>query len=126
MVDVTIRTRCYPTENRDRVASAITNLFPDALVEGDDPVTARSRSIEAFGELLKRQRIRAAARAVLKRGTRGDTTSFSLDKQVASVGKVSFSEEPHALGDLEVTISDADIGAVIDSIAPPIVRERRT
>ena len=48
----------------------------------------------------------------------GDSTKFMLNKQVAAVGKVSFSEETHALGDLEVIITSDDIEALIDSIAP--------
>lgn len=126
MVEVTIRARCLPTESRDKVARAITNLFPDAVVEGDDPIMARSRSLEEFRKQLERQRIRGAARAVLRRGLKGDTMSFKLDKQVASIGRVSFSEEARALGNVEVSISDADIRAVMDSLAPMIARERRT
>ena len=118
MVMVQVSTRCLPTEDRDSVVRAILNLFPDCLITGDDSLEGRTSSLEAFGELLKKQRIRDAARAVMRRGLSGDSTTFRLNKQVAWAGKVSFSQESHPLGDIEVTISDPDIQSIIDSIAP--------
>jgi predicted RNA binding protein with dsRBD fold (UPF0201 family) len=118
MVEIRLTARCFPTEDRDKVVGAITKLFPDAEITGDDPIVARSTSIGAFGELLKRYRIRDAARAIMRRGLKGDSVFFMLNKQVAAVGKVSFSEENHPLGDLEVTIVSEDINGLIDSIAP--------
>ena len=118
MVEIWLTARCFPTEDWDKVVGAITKLFPDAEIAGDDPIVARSTSIDAFGELLKRYRIRDAARAIMRRGLKGDSISFMLNKQVAAVGKVSFSEESHPLGDIEVTIVSDDIYGLIDSIAP--------
>lgn len=118
MVDVRIRTRCYPTEDRACVVSAITGLFPDAEISGSTDIVGISHSVDSFGELLKRQRIRDAARAVLRRGLCGDATIFRLNKQVAAVGKISFSEEEHPLGDIEVEISSVNLERLIDEIAP--------
>lgn len=118
MVEVRLSTRCHRTEDRNIIATAMTLLFPDARVEGDDPVVASSRSVVRFGELLRQQRIRDAARSVMRKGIRGNSTHFVLNKQVAAVGKVSFSQESHPLGDIEVLIEDPDIERVIDSIAP--------
>lgn len=113
-----MRTRCFPTEDKQKVFGALTSLFPDAVVSGDEDLEARSTSASVFAEQLKRQRIRDAARAVLRRGARGDTTSFRLNKQVAAVGKISFSEEDHPLGDIIVEVSSGDINAFIDEVAP--------
>lgn len=118
MLEVRIKAPCFATEDRDAVVRAIRNLFPEADVEGDSEIRATSASIEAFGELLKRHKIRDAARKVMRRGLRGNSVHFRLNKQVAAVGKISFSEESHALGDIEVTINSEDIESVIDSIAP--------
>lgn len=118
MPEVRIRARCHPTEDRERIVNAIKGLFPDAEVTGEDVISARAESVEAFAEMLRRQRIRDAARAVLRRGLSGKTTSFMLNKQVAAVGKVSFAEEDHPLGDIEVTIESDDILSLIDHIAP--------
>ena len=103
--------------------AAIALLFPDARVEGDDPVVASSQSVERFGTLLRQQRIRDAARAVMRKSIRGNSTHFVLNKQIAAVGKVSFSQESHPLGDIDVIFEDTDIEQLIDSIAP---RTRQT
>lgn len=118
MMDIRLRVQCHATEDRDAVIRAIRNLFPDAEIHGDSEIIATSSSVGSFGELLKRYKIRDAARKVMRRGLRGDTTRFRLNKQVAAVGKVSFSEEDHALGDIEVSMRADDIESIIDSIAP--------
>lgn len=118
MAEVNVTARCFPTEDRAKVVGAIVNLFPDFVPQGDDPVSGTSHSVERFAELLKKQRIRSAARAVMRRGASEDGVRFTLNKQVAAAGKVSFSEEEHALGDLEVTIITDDADGVIDEIAP--------
>jgi len=118
MVEVRLDARCYKTENRERVVAAMRLLFPDVRVDGDDPIVGSSDSVDRFGELLRQQRIRDAARAVIRKGLSGNTTRFKLNKQVAAVGKISFSQESHPLGDIEVTITDPDIETLIDRIAP--------
>jgi predicted RNA binding protein with dsRBD fold (UPF0201 family) len=118
MPEIRVAARCYPTEDRAKVVGAIASLFPDAVVEGDDPVTARADDIETFAKQLARQQIRAAARKVLRKGMGDGETRFRLNKQVATQGKVSFSDEDRALGDIEIVIIAEDIAGVIDRIAP--------
>jgi predicted RNA binding protein with dsRBD fold (UPF0201 family) len=123
MVEVTISTRCYATEDREKVGRAIRNIFPEADVQGVDPIIAQTHSLEMFSDLLKRQRIRDAARAVLRRSLKRGSATFMLNKQVAFVGKISFSEESHALGDIEVRMSSQDLQTLIDSIDPETRQE---
>src|SRR4030042_6188767 len=118
MVEVRLSARCHRTEDRSKIVVAIARLVPEARVEGDDPVVASSQSVERFGELLRQQRIRDAARAVMRKNIRGNSTRFVLNKQVAAVGKVSFSPESHTLGDIDVVFEDTDIEKLIDRIAP--------
>jgi len=118
MVDVRLSARCHKTEDRAKIVTAITLLFPDARVEGDDPIVASAGSVERFGELLRQLRIRDAARSVMRKGIIGNSTHFMLNKQVAVVGKISFAQESHPLGDIDVIIQDPDIDRLIDSIAP--------
>lgn len=118
MLEISLKTRCYPTEDKLAVVRALTSLFPDAVASGDEELEALSGSVNAFAEQLKRQRIRDAARAAMRRGMRGNKTTFRLNKQVAAIGKVSFSEEEHPLGDIDVEILTDDINALIDDIAP--------
>ena len=48
-------------------------------------------------------------------------TRFNLNKQVATVGKVSFVDYRTALGTIEVTVEDEDLEALIDRVAPVTV-----
>ncbi len=118
MVEVRLSARCHKTEDRTKVVAAMHLLFPDAEFEGDDPVIGHSKSLDRFGELLKQQRIRDAARSIMRKALAGQSTHFTLNKQVAVVGKVSFSQETHPLGDIDVVIEDSDIEGTIDKIAP--------
>lgn len=96
------------------------NIFPDLDIrEEAEFLIGSGSSIEEFGELLKKQRIRSAARAVFLSSRSVDGVFFTLNKQVAFIGKVSFgSGSP--LGDIEVRIKNEDIDSLIDSIAPEI------
>lgn len=118
MAEVKVTARCFPTEDREKVLAAVVQLFPDFLPDRVDAVSGTAHSTEHFSELLRKQRIRSAARAVLRRGRRGGSIVFHLNKQVATVGKVSFSEEAHPLGDIEVCMTSDDTDALIDGIAP--------
>jgi len=118
MLEVRLSARFHPTEDRNKIVAAIRSIFPDAKLEGESELSGTATSLETFAELLKRQRIRDAARQMLRRGRSDNSTSFRLNKQVAAVGKVSFSEEQHPLGDIEVTIIADDVQQVIDRVAP--------
>jgi len=118
MREIRLSAPCYPTEDRDRITRSMKSIFPDAEFNDEGSITAVASSFEVFAELLKRQRIRDAARRVMRRHMHGRATSFRLNKQVAVIGKVSFSEEEHPLGDIEVTITADDLESLIDEIAP--------
>ena len=106
------------TEDPRKVERAITNLFPGLETRTEEgTIVATGDSVERFGERLREQRIRSAARAVLVANRSGTKVEFSLNKQVAFVGKISFgSGSP--LGDIEVEIEDENIDQLVDSIAP--------
>ena len=114
MVEIRLEARCFPTEELDKVVNAIRNVFPDAEVSGEDMLTGRASGLESLQELLKKQRIRSAARSMLLRGMTDGAVTFRLNKQVAFMGKVSFSAEPQPLGDIGVTILTEDPNAVVD------------
>ena len=58
------------------------------------------------------------ARSVLLRGTSSDRIVFYLNKQVATVGKVSFTEERTILGSIRVTVENPEPSVLVDSVAP--------
>jgi predicted RNA binding protein with dsRBD fold (UPF0201 family) len=54
----------------------------------------------------------------MQRGKHGDVVRFMLNKQVATVGKVSFTDGESALGPIAVTLEAPDIDRLMDYLAP--------
>lgn len=113
----------YPSEDPDKVRSAIERLFPDAVIdEDDDGLSCATGSMDTFSKTIRKQRILDATRSVMIRGKRGSgRTVFHLNKQVAFMGKVSFSEPGAILGTIRVVVEDEDILGLIDKVAPETV-----
>jgi predicted RNA binding protein with dsRBD fold (UPF0201 family) len=124
MLHITAEAVCHPTEDREKVHQALLNLLPDAQFEdAERAVTARSPSGEALREAILNQHIRDTARSVMRRGTRGNHAAFTLNKQAAFMGKVSFIEGPVALGGIEVSVESDDIEGAIDYLAESTVED---
>jgi predicted RNA binding protein with dsRBD fold (UPF0201 family) len=111
-----------PTEDPQKVRQALLNLFPDAQIEErEDRMIGSTENGEALRELIIDHHIRDTARGVMLRGRSPRTTRFTLNKQVAYIGKVSFLDGPVALGGIEVVIEDDDIEGLIDYLAESTV-----
>ena len=118
----------YATEDVSRVERAITNLLVNHSFEragredGATILTAISHGDEAlarFREMLRRQRIRGAARSILLRGVGDRSLVFYLNKQAAFVDRVSFSgatEDP--LGPIMVGVTCDSPTQLVDWLAP--------
>jgi len=121
-IDVQVTTPLRATEVRERVETAITNLFPTADVEErHGELVGTAHSMEHFAERLREQNIVDAARDVFVRTLEGDTFAFDLKKQAAHEGVVNFSVgNPDELGDLHVRVrvEEPDAEAFIDLVAP--------
>jgi len=112
-VNVYVEVEINPTESEDKVKEAVENMFGSIPVQ-IKPLHKSSLLVsEAKGlvltklcNLLRRERIRSAARAVLFEGLKGNTINFCLNKQVAYAGHVSFSKEvaESPLGPIRVRI----------------------
>jgi len=122
-VDVEITAPVYDTEVTDRIADAITNLFPTAEIEQrHGELGGETHEMEHFSDLLHRQEILDTARGAFFADRRGDTFSFSLKKQAAFEGVVNFAVgDPDELGeiDVRVRVDDPGVEAYIDHVAPP-------
>lgn len=117
-----------PTEDEDKVKRALENMFGSLEFEvkperRGSQLIARLKGIEGltkFYNLLRRERIRDAARAVLYEGMSDRSIVFFLNKQVAYAGHVSFShpvaESP--LGPIKVEIQCDNPQEIIDWLAP--------
>ncbi|UCB61155.1 MAG: hypothetical protein JSW72_03645 [Candidatus Bathyarchaeota archaeon] len=127
-VDLQVEVEVNPTEDVDKVMQAVENIFGRLDFEEKTQrrgglLLARTKMMEGlskFGKVLRRDRIRDAARGVLFQGLRGDTIAFCLNKQVAYAGHVSFcdpvAESP--LGPIKVKITSENPKKLIDWLAP--------
>ena len=127
-IAIHIETEVNPTEAEEKVKMAVANLFGNIPTRTKPSYKGSVLSTEAKGQealvklrnLLRMDRVRDAARKVFFAGIRGKTVSFCLNKQVAFVGHVSFSEEvaESPLGPIRVTIECEDPRQLIDWLAP--------
>ena len=84
------------------------------ILEGKD-----QPSLERFRMILQRDRIRAAARSILKRSVEGNRIVFYLNKQAAYASHVSFSapEGESPLGPIQVVVETENLDELIDWLA---------
>ncbi len=127
MIALEVSAHVNPTEDRDRVQSAIERIFPDLEYELQDREGFTTRlvgtggrdSLELLHELLRSRKILDTGRRNMH--IEGSTVTFTLNKQAATVGKVSFPAGDEPLGSIwvEIVTQDADeAGRVVDWLAP--------
>jgi len=113
-VTVVVRAEVNPTEDAEKVAKAIMNIFgPIALKtierRGVTTLEARMEGIESLRHLrdnLARERIRDAVRGMLSHWASDEAElSFGINRQAAYAGHVSIYQASHApLGPIQVTV----------------------
>jgi len=109
-----IEAEINPTESEQKVRDAVENIFgpmntqikpqhKGSLLQAN---TTSQDPLIKFHNLLQREHIRAAARAVFLSGMGKNRIIFCLNKQVACAGHVSFSQEAgeSPLGPIRVEI----------------------
>ena len=124
MLSVKLFCPVYPSEDPEKVKTAILKIFPDAKLEiSENQIEGTTDNLKKFAIQIRKQEILDTARALLLRGMRGSTnrTVVRLNKQVAYMGLVSFSEERTVLGTIKVTIEDDELEALIQDVAPETV-----
>jgi uncharacterized protein len=107
-VQVRIATPLRPTEDPAKVRAAILALWPDAEIqEGSGTMQAATHDLQALRKRVWELRIIDAVRGKMLHGLAPDNRSLKVrfSKQAALARMVSFPPTPHALGDLEVTIT---------------------
>lgn len=116
-----------PTEDREKVEKAVKNVLNGeagyreidewsgrVVIEGKD-----QSSLERLRMIFQRDRIRAAARSVLRRSIENNRIAFFLNKQAAFAGHVSFSEPEgeSPLGPIQVVLETENAELLIDWLA---------
>jgi len=127
-VEIHIQADINPTEDETKVKRALENVFSNLQFEitplrHGSLLTARTRGLDGLTKLynlLRRERIRDAARAVLYGGVGEHTIVFYLNKQAAYAGHVSFSQQvaESPLGPIKVEIRCDNPRDIIDWLAP--------
>ena len=114
-ISLHVEAEINPTESQEKVGLAIKNIFGELSLQLK-PLHKASilvgegkgkESLTRLCDLLRREHIRSAARAVFLEGMDKKTIRFCLNKQVAYVGHVSFSRETaeSPLGPIKVKIA---------------------
>lgn len=120
-VKIDVEAAVYPTESAEKIERAVRNVLGEIALKrttrGDILVLEGHlddiESLRHLKELLKRLRIRDAARAYFTRIASGEFLTFGLNKQAAYTGRVSFYHSREApLGPIQVTVK-GDIEQVI-------------
>jgi predicted RNA binding protein with dsRBD fold (UPF0201 family) len=129
-ISVHVEVEINPTESEEKVRQAVENIFGDIPTSVKPAhrgsfMTGEAKGQEALAKLcnlLRRERIRNAARAVFFEGLDRKSISFFLNKQVAYAGHVSFSKEvaESPLGPIRVKIKCEEPRELIDWLAPRI------
>ena len=126
-VRVSAEATVNPTEDEGKVKRALLNIFPEAKVErvsvveglGVLRLTGVGLSfLSTFRSLIKQERIRDAARRIIKGGAGDAELLIHLHKQAAFAGHVSFclpDESP--LGPITIRIYSASAESVVDYLA---------
>jgi predicted RNA binding protein with dsRBD fold (UPF0201 family) len=118
--EISIYALIRPTEDGQKVVTAVENIFPGVRVEilGDRlEAHGGEESLKNFHLLLRQQRILDTARAAMLRNRIGKAIQFRLSKQAAFAGRANFPPEEEPLGSLHVQIAGGE--RLIDWLAPP-------
>jgi predicted RNA binding protein with dsRBD fold (UPF0201 family) len=127
-VKIYVDVEVNPTEDSNKVQVAVQRVLGPIHLEKIDEKdrtylkgTAEGlEQLSAFQELLRKERIRDAARRVLLSGLGGNTITFYLNKQVAYAGHISFSqpEGESPLGPIQVEVQCDNPRKLIDWLTP--------
>ena len=127
-ISVHVELEVNPTEDLEKVKQAVENIFGTVTFKVKSRrwgqlLVAKTKGTEGLTKLkdiLARERIRAAARKVLRGGMDDNSVSFYLNKQVAYAGHISFSQKTaeSPLGPISVQISCSNPREVIEWLTP--------
>ena len=130
MIGVEVSAIINPTEDTERVALAISNMFKGLGTDLDESMPKPRvfghgdlKSLFTMHELLRQERLLDTARTQLNKGhsINGLSTDFMLNKQVATVNRLNFPATEEPLGSIYVTInasSGEELDRLIDWLAP--------
>lgn len=111
-----------PSEDPEKVRTAISNIFPEIELEVSDfDISGQTNNIEILSQVTKsihEKNTKNSYQRILRKNNDGDSTWFYLNKQAAFVNTVALCSEANesSLGPIKVILRSNDIQHIIDSI----------
>ncbi|WP_406670673.1 RNA-binding domain-containing protein [Methanolobus sp. ZRKC4] len=132
MIKVTVSANVNPTESKDKVHSALIQIFPDTDFEYEE-LPEHSGKFSAEGDvytlehlhyLIREEEIIDTSRTRLNVGLSEDglSTSFIISKQVATVGRLNYPAKEEPLGSINIEVvadSEKEMERFFDWLTPP-------
>lgn len=124
-IDIVAEAQVKKTESKDKVAEAVSKLFPgpgELRVEENKVqfVSGDIESLRFLRDQFRDRRVRAAARRLLLTGMKGESkqTFLLLNKQAATVGIAALCDDPREsqLGPISLRIRSENLERAIDWI----------
>ena len=115
---ITVETVVKPTEDIEILKRCLTDLFPGITHEMQNGTLRGSvADLEHMKDELERLRMRDSARAHLLSNLNGNSCTFELSKEAATVGRVNFATGMSpAMGTIRVRIEHQDVQGYVESI----------
>jgi len=120
----TIQISCEinPSEDPEKVRTAVSNIFPEIELEVSDyNISGKTNNIEILSQVTKsihEKNTKNTYQRILKKNNDGDSTWFYLNKQAAFVNTVALCSEANesSLGPIKVILRSNNVEQLIDSI----------
>jgi uncharacterized protein len=119
-LEIIVQTYVNPSEDLEKVTSAIRNIFPDAkVILKDSKIQFSTKKLEELKKIKDQIRSRSTIsvlKKVLYNNQHMNITWFLLNKQASFSGVVVIVEEEHEspLGPIKITIKNQDIEETIN------------
>ena len=111
-----------PSEDPEKVRTAISNIFPEIELEVSDfDISGQTNNIEILSQVTKsihEKNTKNSYQRILRKNNDGDSTWFYLNKQAAFVNTVALCSEANesSLGPIKVILRSNNVEQLIDSI----------
>lgn len=96
MLKIEVVARLMPTEDPEKVLAAMKNIFPELEYNvGEGVIIGRGEglsSLNTFFDIVGREGIGPRTLALFKERRRGDSVTIPIDREVATVGRLSFDD----------------------------------
>ena len=111
-----------PSEDPDKVKTAVNNIFPDVELEtSDTEISGTTNNFSVLSQISKsihEKNVKNTYQRILKKNNDGDSTWFYLNKQAAFVNTVALCSEANesSLGPIKIILHSNDVDQLINSI----------